>query len=237
MCLEGCKLVSLQVTEALSALIVFGNMFFKTLLLLFMVVKQEKMAPPAHGHIIEDPEEDYHGKEIKKKRGLEEKDSFGKRMKQQPEKLGRRKRGRKRQKMFGKCSTTCLQFIINFLEPSQSHGCGAHANRAIPFHWQMWLCCVLSCLFTHFLCANRTWGSLRKHMLPEGQQVHTLSAGEMQQWLDAVKHLWMDDKQFAAPLGQENQVVYCWNIISMFLYFIFASNIQIHSNINNLFLI
>lgn len=120
------------------------------------------------------------------KTGLEEKDSFGKRMKQQPEKSGS-----ERQNMFGKCSTTCLQIIINILEPSQSHGCGADASGAIPFHWQMWFCSVLLCLFTCFLIANRTWGRLRKHMLPKGQQAHTLSAGEMQQCLDMMCE-WMD---------------------------------------------
>ena len=58
----------------MSALIVFGNVFLKHLLLLFMVFKQEQMALPAHGHIIEEPEEDYCGerrKKKKKKTGLE----------------------------------------------------------------------------------------------------------------------------------------------------------------------
>lgn len=33
--------------------------------MLFMVFKREQMALPAHGHIIEEPEEDYCGEEIK----------------------------------------------------------------------------------------------------------------------------------------------------------------------------
>lgn len=48
-------------------------------------------------------------------------------------KSGRREWGSERQNMSGKCSTTCLQFIINFLKPSQSYGSGAHASRAISF--------------------------------------------------------------------------------------------------------
>lgn len=46
------------------------------------------MVPPAHGHIIEEPEEDYRGAENKTE--LEDEDSFGKRMKQQTEESGRR---------------------------------------------------------------------------------------------------------------------------------------------------
>lgn len=38
-----------------------------------------------------------------------------------------------RQNMSGKCSTTCLQFIINFLKPSQSYGSGDRASGAISF--------------------------------------------------------------------------------------------------------
>lgn len=83
--------------------------------------------------------------------------------------------------MLGKCSTTRLQFIINFLEPSQSFGPEARASRIIPFHWQMWLCGVSLCLFTCFLSASRAWGSLRKHVLPADRQAHTLSAGKIQQ--------------------------------------------------------
>lgn len=94
----------------------------------------EQMALPGHGHIIEEPEEDYRGKEIKT--GLEEKDSIGEGDEATARKIMDEKGGGG-QNMFGKCSSTCLQFIINFLEPSQSYGCGAHANRAITSHWQM----------------------------------------------------------------------------------------------------
>lgn len=109
-------------------------------------------------------------------------------MKQQPEKSGRTEWASKRQNMFGKCSTTCLQFIINFLKPSQSYRSGARASGAIPFHWHMWLCFVLLCLFTCFLSTSHTWDSLKKHMLPEGQQAHTLSVGETQQ-SSHIRHL------------------------------------------------
>jgi len=40
-------------------------MCFEALLLLFMVFRREQMAPPAHGHIIEGPAEDYSSKEIR----------------------------------------------------------------------------------------------------------------------------------------------------------------------------
>lgn len=90
------------------------------------------MALPAHGHIIEEPEEDYHSKEIKQwwgKTVLERGWSNRKKKKNQ-----KSKRATETQNMSGKCSTTCLQFIINFFKPSQSCGCGSHARRAIPFH-------------------------------------------------------------------------------------------------------
>lgn len=61
----------------MSALIVFGNVFSEAQLLLFMVFKQEHMALPAHGLIIEKPEEDYRGEE-EIKQAWKEKDSFGK---------------------------------------------------------------------------------------------------------------------------------------------------------------
>lgn len=165
-----------------------------------MVFKQAQMALPAHGHIIEEPEEDYHGAENKTAAGKKKTvlvrgwSNSQKKKKIREERAG----GNERQNMFGECSTTCLQFIINFLEPSQSYGCGAHASRAIPFHWQMWLCGVLLCLFTCFfpLCQPSTWGSVRKHMLPEGQNAHSLSAGEIQQSFH-MRPLddWMDGKR------------------------------------------
>lgn len=67
---------------------------------------------------------------------LEEKGSFLVRGWSNSQKKNRgegEERGSERQNMFGKCSTTCLQFIINFLEASQSYGSGAHASGAIPF--------------------------------------------------------------------------------------------------------
>ena len=103
------------------------------------------MALPAHGHIIEEPEEDYCGERRKKKKknraGMKrtvlvikkKKDEVRARKKNQ----GSGEQGSERQNMPGKCSTTCLQFIINFLEPPQSYGSGARASGAIPFHWQM----------------------------------------------------------------------------------------------------
>lgn len=100
------------------------------------------MALSAHGHIIEEPKEDNRSDEIK--RDLEEKDSFGKRMKQQPEKSGSG-----RENMFGKCSTTSLQIVINILEPSQSYGYGSDASRAISFHWQMCSTVVFYYVYLH----------------------------------------------------------------------------------------
>ena len=94
-----------------------------------MAVRQEQMATPAHGHIIEGPEEDFSSGEIKRE------------SKKTARKPGRRDGGRREERagknMLGYHTAACLQFIINFLEPSQSYGRGAHANRIIPFHWQM----------------------------------------------------------------------------------------------------
>lgn len=63
---------------------------------------------PVNGHIIQESEDDYCGKEERQDPGGES--------------------------MFGKCSTTCLQFLINFLKPSQRYSAGAHGSRAVPFH-------------------------------------------------------------------------------------------------------
>lgn len=101
-----------------------------------MVFKREQMALLAHGHIIEEPGEDYSGTEIKQ--GWEKETIFIKKDEVTARKQsGRTEQGGERQNMFGKCSTTCLEFIINFLEPSPSDGSGAHASGAIPFHGQM----------------------------------------------------------------------------------------------------
>lgn len=84
-----------------------------------------------------------------------------------PGKGGRReRRGSERQNMSGKCSSTCLQFIINFLKPSQSYGSGRPCQPSHPSSaGRCASVCVLLCLFTCFLSASR---SLRKHMLPTG---------------------------------------------------------------------
>lgn len=59
-------------------------------MLLFIVFKREQTALPAHGHIIEEPEEDYRGKEIKQGLGGKKTTALAKKkkkkgMKQQPE--------------------------------------------------------------------------------------------------------------------------------------------------------
>lgn len=112
------------------------------------------MALPADGHIIGELEEDYHGRENKTE--LEGKYILGKRMKRAAAFRGESVAAKEKKNMFGKCSTTCLQFIINFLEPSQSYGSEARASGAVLFSLaDVTLLCFIMCLFRCFLSAQR----------------------------------------------------------------------------------
>lgn len=111
-----------------------------------------------------------------------------------------RRRGSEKQNMSGKCSSTCLQFIINFLKPSQSYGSGGPCQpRCSSSVGRCASVCVLLCLFTCFLSASR---SLRKHMLPKGpaSAFFVCRSGAA---LLAYKHLFKR-ADGAAVLGREN---------------------------------
>lgn len=108
--------------------------------------------------------------------------------------------GSERQNMSGKCSSTCLQFIINFLKPSQSNGSGGPCQLSHPSSaGRCDSVCVLLCLFTCFLSASR---SLRKHMLPKGP-ASAFFVCRRRAALLAYKHLFKR-ADGTALLGREN---------------------------------
>lgn len=112
MCLQRSAFVSSPIMEALSALIVFGNVFLKRQLLVFIGFMPEQMAPPVRGHIIEEAAAHYSDAQAWKgwpahsvRVGCVSACGMGR---------GEEKRG----EVSGKNSDTCLKSIINLPGPS-----------------------------------------------------------------------------------------------------------------------
>lgn len=78
--------------------------------------------------------------------------------------------------MSGKCSSTCLQFIINFLKPSQSYGSGGPVPAAPSlFRGQMCLC--LCFIMFIYMFSQRQPQCVETHVAKGGPRAHSLSAG------------------------------------------------------------
>lgn len=113
---------------------------------------------------------------------------------------GRRREGSERQNMSGKCSSTCLQFIINFFKTvTKLRERGPVPAQPSLFRGADVTVCVLLCLFTCFLSASR---SLRKHVLPKGP-ASAFFVCRRRAALLAYKHLFKR-ADGAALLGREN---------------------------------
>lgn len=108
--------------------------------------------------------------------------------------------GSERQNMSGKCSSTCLQFIINFFKTvTKLRERGPVPAQPSLFRGADVTVCVLLCLFTCFLSASR---SLRKHVLPKGP-ASAFFVCRRRAALLAYKHLFKR-ADGAALLGREN---------------------------------
>lgn len=102
--------------------------------------------------------------------------------------------------MSGKCSSTCLQFIINFFKTvTKLRERGPVPAQPSLFRGADVTVCVLLCLFTCFLSASR---SLRKHVLPKGP-ASAFFVCRRRAALLAYKHLFKR-ADGAALLGREN---------------------------------